>query len=810
MAGRERSFAHLTTQTGFTPGALGTEREYAQAAHIFDMPALGIADCDTIDSWVPFEYACENNGVQPVFGVTLFPAVDNYHQYPVSLLVQDARGFHDLYRILDKQQAVKDRILTVPEIIEHSDGLVVVASPPVHDVLSLYTFDPHRLFYSLSHFGDRPSDQQLAEDIKRAEQLQAQTVVNNQVWKAQPKRFDQILSHVIYSRRSKRVLRYEDFVDTDIAHNRAVYDLLKSRHVPANHPEGWLKPPMMMHSLVKEGTYGYEHWQKACDTTVHIANNVTVDTLPQVSMPRYPVPEGQTSYNVLLKRVGAAIFERYPDFSSLPDQEQQAIMNRVTREMRVIGNRGLSDFFLMVDDVVQHAKKFEPSIRKAGIGSQVGSQVCYILGITDIPPIPNNLLFERFLGPEGSRIPDSDLHVDAARRSVLFDYLFTTFPEKGMYVARIATFPTYNIDGAVRLLLETFGFEKEEIDRIKGTIFPDRRVKNPDLVIKQNARQYQEKLGVNPELIDAAIELKSRSVSTGYVSTHSSKVIFSSRPFVETHPVSKVGGYPRVSESKDTIERKNIVNLDLVSSNRLTLLENLVTTLTIDEDRIPRNDEEVLREIFLGHTTGIPDIETVWLKTVLWNYGKSARWEGLTEHDLVLTFLLSRPGVGDNYRERFYEQRAKNEPYSYRYDAVDKILQESYGIVVSQEQIIRLVSEVGGFTPMEAERVRKHISHELSPRKLRESIQAFYHRAVENGVSEEQARFLASQIMHFSKYGFIKGHGMVLVDTAYKLAWIKQEYPEEFLQQVIDLEKGHYFQTGHPEAYDEELRRLLR
>src|SRR3989344_4342344 len=252
MVERKRSFTHLTEQTGFTPGAIGTERDYARAAHIFSMSSVGIADCDTIDAWAPFEDACETHDVQPVFGVTLYPTVDGYHQYPVSLLVQDARGFHDIYRILHKQLKVKDTILSVPEIIEHSDGVIVIASPPAHDVLNIHAFDPHRLFYRLSHSGDGESDRQLAKDIKRTKELQVQTVANNQVWKAQPRRFDQFLSRTIYSRKNKRILNPEDFATIGFSNNRAVYDLLKSQHEQPNHPEGWLKSPAMMHRLVKK------------------------------------------------------------------------------------------------------------------------------------------------------------------------------------------------------------------------------------------------------------------------------------------------------------------------------------------------------------------------------------------------------------------------------------------------------------------------------------------------------------------------------------------------------------------------------
>ena len=811
MVEQKRSFVHLTTQTGFTPGALGTPESYASAAKRNNI-SIGIADTAP-DAWIPFETACRQAQVTPLFGGVVYPLIDSVNRSRVSLHALDARGLTNIIRILDSQDTRKNTF-DIADIAENSDGLIAIAAQPGYLAMRM-TFDPQRLFYELTHVGDFESDLQIRQDALEVDDLNAQTVVTNRPWRAHPNPFDQFHSLTRIAQKAGQRLHQEEFSLTDISDNIVVHEWIRDRARPGNvfeaaasyHPEQYLKSPDQMRGLVPVSAAEHVIWQRGCDETGNIASNL-MQALPRPSVPRYPVPEGRTAYSVLQERVQKAIPNRYPDWNSMGDRARQEIMERTIYELEAIGNRGLEDLFLIASDTVLFAKNQNPPIRMHGAGSDAGSQVCYLLEITNVPPIPNNLLFERFLDPEGVKKPDIDFHADAEHRDEIFDYLFSHYPHYGIYPARIATFPTWGIQGAVSDVLKVFGFSNTEIKTVKQILFPSRYSNDFDGEIRQNAKNQQIQTGVQPQLIEAAIDLKKRGIFKAHLSTHFSKVVFhgSSPPFV-----TLVDGKPRVSEDKDDVEDRSELNIDLVSSNVLTLLEHVLQATGFDEKDIPPDDEETIREVFLSHTTGVPGIETSYMKGVLWPYGKSTNWRTLLKKDLLLAILASRPGVTPEHREWLMDQRGKNQPFKYDYPVIDEILEESYGIVVSQEQIIRLVSQAGGFSSAESEQVRKHISKQREPEKLMEYAQQFFHRAVEKGIPQNQAQLLAEQIVHFSRYGFLKGHVMEsILDDAYKLMFLKLRFPEAYVREVQKLGKGHFFKTGHPEAYEEELRRLLR
>ena len=179
------------------------------------------------------------------------------------------------------------------------------------------------------------------------------------------------------------------------------------------------------------------------------------------------------------------------------------------------------------------------------------------------------------------------------------------------------------------------------------------------------------------------------------------------------------------------------------------------------------------------------------------------QWQHLSESDLHIAFALSRPGVGDEYRDLFYDQLRIGTGFSYGHPQVDEILSESYGVAVFQEQIMMLASAIGGFDPWQADTVRRQLSKERDPAKLQQTAKLFFTNAISQGLSEQTAQMLVDQMMHFSKYGFVKGHAIALMSNiAYKLAWLKMKDPISYKSEVQKLKKGHYFIRGNPEAYE--------
>ena len=573
---KEGSFVHLNTMSSFTPGSLGDVEEYARIASLFGMPALGIADVNHTEAWTNFDAACEIYGIKPLFGVTVYPFLNEKDRSRVSLLVEETRGFNTIHRLLHQ---IKETPLSFETLAAYTQGLLALAPKRSYQQLTEY-MDPGSLFFEYQNMGDKRSGTQLASDMYYAQNINAQVAGSNHVWKSTPRLYDQVLSLSLLAHRNGQNLHLNMFTGANFAENRSIYDVITNHIFPHNlmdrasafHPEGWMKPGSMMAQLGLILPDQFDEWKRAGQQTVAIAERCQPKGLPSLSVPEYPVSPDQTIHTELYRRASEGLIKRYDTSLSYEIQDQ------LVHELDVIVNRNLSSLFLIVDDIASFA---DTKIGYEAVGSATGSLVAYALGISDVDPIAHNLIAERFLGPEGTKLPDIDVQVDAERRSEIYDFIFTHFPQHEIYPALIATYPTYGLGAALETVLSTFGFDQKQIAEIK------RIIKNSPPQPTDQTIMLKDSTNVPTQLLGASQTLANRKLDQGYIATHPSKVIFFDTP-VETgaYPLVKyVNGRPVVAMDKDRVKDSGAMEFDAVSSYRLTLLQKILDAHNLKKRR---------------------------------------------------------------------------------------------------------------------------------------------------------------------------------------------------------------------------------
>jgi DNA polymerase III subunit alpha len=780
----EKDFVHLDIRTARTPGAFGKPAEYVQKGREMGVERMGVADRDIV-TWVGWEKECREEGIQPIFGLeTSFTTPLDRRPHRTTVIVQDKRGFHTVTRLAEK----KGR-LGIEDLEQQQEGVVMVAPDfsygPLQEVV-----DKKKLFLEVVDHGDEQSQKLRDQTVKAAKAWKAEMVGSNRVWMPEEKRFNVLLStilqaHDLKAKLPKHLLKDNGglmaFADNKKAFaelQELLHDDTLSLYLHEFHPEGTLLASQQMSRKLSD-------IPGAIENNAAIAASAQPDRLPDITLPHYPVPKGKNLYDLLEERCYAGLASRYDKIN--PD-----VRERLEYELRVIRDRGLIDHFLIVGDVADFCRK--KNISSFGIGSATGSLVSYTLGITSVDPVENDLLFERFLGPKSAgRIPDIDFNTDAERRDEIFAHIKTMYPNNGIYPYRIATFPTYQMDGALRALLKVFDYKDPEIKKIQEEIKYGKHLSSEHGQIEHLAEQ-----------------LSNSDHPNGDISTHPSKVIFTSEHITAGYEVTKRQGFPLVKIDKHRAE--TTMNVDEVNKNEITLLNRTLKRLGIEQKDLVRNDPQTLRIVFRGETLGIPEIESEWMRSVLIQYGNaymnSKKVQPLTEMDIAHAFAVSRPGTRPAM-ETFFRRKSDDEEEVYFHPLMKEIVGDTHGVILYQEQAMQLATQLAGLSEDEAEILRRAMSKERKSAVMHSLQAKFISGVCAKGLSEEQAQSLFKQIADFTQYSFLRGHAMTLVDKMiYPNAYLKQHFPQEYFEEMFQLGKNFYFQVKRPDIYLKEARRL--
>ncbi|WPD19807.1 DNA polymerase III subunit alpha [Thermaerobacter composti] len=521
---------------------------------------------------------------------------------------------------------------------------------------------------------------------------------------------------------------------------------------------------------------------RALEATLAIAERCR-PVLPEGAVPRpaYPLPPGVSAAAYLREQVERGALWRYGRITP-------RIRQRLEHELAIIEKLELADYFLLVWDVARYAR--QRGIRCAGRGSAADSAVAYCLGITDVDAIERGLLFERFLSLERAEQPDIDLDLDARYRDQVADYVERRYGPA--HVATVCTYQTYHARGALRDFGKALGFPPEVIDRIAKRV--------PYYLSRHLGRALQEV----PELrdLDLPRERFRRLVALceaaaglpRHMGTHLGGLVISRRPLVELSPLQRAAKGCRILQfDKRGVEELGLVKLDLLPLRTLGAVEEAVRVIRrrdpgFDYDRIPLDDRATYALLGSGETVGAFQLESPAQRAL------QPRLKPENLEDVVASVALIRPGpIKGDMVEPFLARRRGREPVTYLHPKLEPILRKTWGVVLFQEQVIEIATAIAGFTPGEADRLRRVMTHARSSEEMEDIGRHFLHRARQQGVDEAVAQAIFRMIQGYASYGFCEAHAAAFGVTAYKTAYLLAHYPAEWYAALLSLQPMGYY-----------------
>ena len=518
---------------------------------------------------------------------------------------------------------------------------------------------------------------------------------------------------------------------------------------------------------------------------------------------RYPGAEDERADAALAQVCAARFDERYPPAvgrrKAHPLRAQAAA--RLEQELRLIAELGLSGFFLLHRDLLELAREVArevrgPSTARAllppgrGRGSSVSSIVCYLTGLSHVDPVANDLFLGRFLNDEITALPDIDLDFPRDVREVLIPRVHERYGRQ--HSALVAAFPTFRAKGAIRELGKALGLPPGEIERVaRGSEgFVSRAVDHDIAVALGDGRERTGRWGVLAELSDEAYGLPR------HLSQHSGGMIVATRPLVDCCPVvpAAMQGRQMVMWDKDSCADAGFLKIDLLGLGMLSAVERCVEAIArrrgerVDLSRIPYDDPATYDAIQRADTTGVFQIESRAQMASL------RRTRPETLDDLTIQVAIVRPGpiqggAVNPYIER--RQHLREDPsYVVPYDhpSLEPVLRDTLGTIIFQDQVIEVAMAFAGFSPGEAEGLRRAMSRKRSAA----AIEAYHRRFVEGAmarfddVDEALAERVYTMIVGFSGFGFPKAHGAAFGLLAYQSTWLRVHYGPEFLAALLD------------------------
>ena len=520
---------------------------------------------------------------------------------------------------------------------------------------------------------------------------------------------------------------------------------------------------------------------EAIDNTHRIAERCNVEIEFGVTkLPKYDVPEGYDSGSYLNKLCLEGFEHHYP-------QDDGTLKERLDYELDVIHTMGYVDYFLIVWDFIHYARS-KDIIVGPGRGSAAGSIVSYCLGITNIDPIPYNLLFERFLNPERISMPDIDVDFCFERRQEVIDYVVQKYGKD--QVVQIVTFGTLAAKGVVRDVGRVLDMPYARCDAIAKMIPGDLGMtlekalkQSPDL---RNAYEGDPEVKY---LIDMSMRLEGLPRHT---SMHAAGVVISRTSIDEYVPLSKAAdGTITTQFTMTTLEELGLLKMDFLGLRTLTVIQNAVKaieknrSLSLDMDRIDYNDKAVLDSIGTGRDDGVFQLESSGMKSFM----KELKPENL--EDIIAGISLYRPGPMDFIPKYL---KGKNDRNSITYECVqlEPILNPTYGCIVYQEQVMQIVRDLAGYTMGRSDLVRRAMSKKKTSVMEKERKNFVYGNpeeevtgCISNGIDEKTANHIYDEMIDFAKYAFNKSHAAAYAVVSYQTAFLKYYYPEEFMAALL-------------------------
>ena len=538
--------------------------------------------------------------------------------------------------------------------------------------------------------------------------------------------------------------------------------------------EFYFKSPKEMKALFKDTP-------EAIENTLEIASRCNLELdFKQIHLPKYEPPIGETKEEFLEKLCKEGIKKRF-------DKITPEITERLKHELKTIINMGFVSYFLIVWDFIHHAKAQGIPVGP-GRGSAAGSLVSYLLGITDLNPLKYGLLFERFLNPERMGLPDIDIDFCYERRQEVISYVTEKYGQEN--VAQIITFGTMQARAVLRDVGRVMGVNYADVDRIAKMIPAelDMSLKKALDTEPELNNLYRNDPQIN-KLITTALSLEGLN---RHASVHAAGVVIADKPLCNYSPLFKTSDDQITTGfSMGILEKIGLLKVDFLGLRTLTVIDQALKIIKrtrekdIDIDTLPLDDPNTYKLLISAQTIGIFQIESSGMRDLL------KKLEPEKFEDIIALLALYRPGpIGSGMLDDFIKRKHNLIPIKYEHPKLESILKETYGIMVYQEQIMQAASILAGFSLAQADILRKAMGKKI-PEVMEKQRSNFIHGCVKNTIKESTATKIFDLIEYFSGYGFNKSHSTAYALISYRTAYLKANYPVEFMTALLTSERDN-------------------
>ncbi len=543
--------------------------------------------------------------------------------------------------------------------------------------------------------------------------------------------------------------------------------------------EFYVKTPSEMAELFKE-------YPEAIANTLRIAERCNLEfDFGTYHFPHFDTPPGESLDQMLARQSREGLEGRLADIRKIRPgftaEQEATYRERLETELKIISQMGFPGYFLIVADFINWAKDKNIPVGP-GRGSAAGSLVAYAVRITDIDPMPYNLLFERFLNPERVSMPDIDVDFCIYGREEVIEYVREKYGADN--VAQIITFGTMLAKGVIRDVGRALNMPYGEVDKIAKLVPDGAKNLNEALVQEPRLKELLEREPKIRELFKIALSLEGL---TRHASTHAAGVVVTPRPLTEYLPLyidpKSQGQVTQYAMSY--VEKIGLVKFDFLGLKTLTVIDNAVRLIREGKDpdfdlRLVRDDDpETYRLLAEGKTTGVFQLESSGMKEYL------GKLKPTCFEDLIAMVALYRPGpLGSGMVDTFIQRKHGLEKIVYDFPQLEPILKDTYGVIVYQEQVMLIAQVLGSYTLGGADLLRRAMGKK-KPEEMAKEREKFLQGAKENGLDLKKAGAVFDLMEKFAEYGFNKSHSAAYALVAYQTAYLKAHYPVEFMAALL-------------------------
>lgn len=756
-------------------------REMAETAAELGMPAMAVTDHGNLFGVIEHYKACKEVGIKPIIGCEVYVAIESRHLRKAArglahgsnhlvLLAKNATGYRNLTKLVSKgytegyyyNPRVDKELLR-----QYSEGLVCLSACVGGEV-------PHMI---------------QREGVAEAEKV--------------AREFMEIFGDDYYLEIQRHGIDIEEKVNDGLlrlhkklgvplvatndfhflsADDHAAHDALICIQTGKNigdenrmcYPEGlYMKSPDEMHTL-------FDDLPGVTERTLEIAEKCDVELeFGKMHMPEFPIPQGHNnSEGYLVNLAKEGLEKRY---SAIEPEVQE----RLEYELDVITKMGFSGYFLIVWDFVNYARESGISVGP-GRGSAAGSLVSYCLGITDTDPIKYDLLFERFLNPERISMPDIDIDFADVDRDKVLKYVIDKYGENN--VSQVITFGTMGAKAVVRDVGRVLGMPFGEVDRIAKLVPAELKMTIDKAVDRvPELQQMAEARDEKGQLIDYARRLEGLA---RHASVHACAVIIAPSDLTDYVPLYRAPKDGRVTTQFDgpTCEEVGLLKMDFLGLKELSLMDEAARLIQLhqpdfDLDNISWEDRPTFELFGRGETIGVFQFESGGMREYL------SKLKPDNIEDIIAMNALYRPGPMENI-PTFIGRKHGQIEVAYDHPKLEPILEATYGIMVYQEQVMRIARDLAGFSMGQADILRKAMGKK-KPEEMAKMKKDFVGGCIENSVDKKIAEKLFADIEVFAGYAFNKSHAACYSEVAYKNAYLKANYPKEYMSASLTMDRNN-------------------